>query len=108
MTPTEQIITLLIIVLGTMLTRFLPFIIFRGDKPTPKFLKYLGDALPPAVFGMLVGYCLKDVKLTVYPYGIPEFIALSIAALLQFIFKKSLVSIFASSIVYIILRQLVF
>ena len=58
MTVTQQIITVALCVLGTMATRFLPFLVFSGDKPTPKYIQYLGKALPAAIFGMLVVYCL--------------------------------------------------
>ena len=63
MTLTQQIITIAIVVLGTMLTRFLPFLLFPAGKPTPKYVRYLGKVLPPAVFGMLVIYCLKNVSI---------------------------------------------
>ena len=63
MTIPQQIITIAICVLGTMLTRFLPFLIFSSKKPTPKYIVYLGKALPCAVFGMLVVYCLKNVSI---------------------------------------------
>ena len=54
MTVTQQIITILMVVLGTMLTRFLPFFLFPAGKETPKYIQYLGKALPAAVFGLLV------------------------------------------------------
>jgi len=66
MTLTEQIITIAICVFGTMLTRFLPFLVFSSKKPTPEYVQYLGKALPCAVFGMLVIYCLKNVSLFSY------------------------------------------
>ena len=43
----------------TMLLRFLPFLVFK--KRTPRYITYLGQVLPPAMIGMLVIYCLKDV-----------------------------------------------
>lgn len=46
MTFTEQIITIAAIVHATMLTRFLPFIVFPSGKPTPKYIRYLGKVLP--------------------------------------------------------------
>ena len=46
MTLTQQIITIAMCALATLLTRFLPFVIFRADRPTPKFVQYLGKALP--------------------------------------------------------------
>ena len=46
MTVQQQVITILMVVLGTMLTRFLPFLIFPADEPTPKYIQYLGKVLP--------------------------------------------------------------
>ena len=43
MTMTEQIITIAMVVLGTMATRFLPFLIFPAGKPTPKYIQFLGS-----------------------------------------------------------------
>ena len=47
--------------LGTMVTRFLPFLIFPEGKEPPEFIQYLGKVLPYAVIGLLFIYCLKDV-----------------------------------------------
>lgn len=46
MTITQQIITVVVVVLGTMTTRFLPFIIFPGGKEPPAVITYLGKVLP--------------------------------------------------------------
>ena len=54
MTLTQQIITIAAVVLATMVTRFLPFLIFPSGKPTPKYIRYLGKVLPAAVFGLLI------------------------------------------------------
>lgn len=43
---------------------FLPFILFPADKPAPKYIKYFGNVLSAAVFGLLVVYCLKSVKMS--------------------------------------------
>lgn len=63
MTTAQQIITIAILAIGVMATRFLPFILFPAGRPTPPFIHYLGQHLPSAVFGMLVIYCLKDLTL---------------------------------------------
>ena len=60
MTITQQILTIIVVVLGTMLTRFLPFLIFPEGKTPPSYITYLGTVLPYAVIGLLVVYCLKD------------------------------------------------
>ena len=62
LTITEQIITVAMVVLGTMITRFLPFLIFPADKTPPRYVQYLGRFLPAAVFGLLVVYCLRNVN----------------------------------------------
>ena len=46
-------------VAATMLTRFLPFLVFRPGKPTPRYILYLGKVLPPSV---LVVYCLRNIS----------------------------------------------
>ena len=68
--------------LGTMVTRFLPFLIFPEGKEPPEFIQYLGKVLPYAVIGLLVIYCLKDVPGS-GTYGIPEFLAIVFIVLLH-------------------------
>lgn len=72
MTLTQQIVTIAMVVLGTMLTRFVPFFVFPAGKPTPKYVQYLGNVLPPAVFGLLIIYCLKNVSIFTGSHAIPE------------------------------------
>ena len=107
MTLTEQIITVLMVVLGTMATRFLPFIVFPPGKPTPKYVKFLGKFLPPAVFGMLIVYCLKNVDIFTGSHGIPELISILVVVVLHLWKKQMLLSI-AGPICYMLLVQLVF
>lgn len=71
MTVSQQIVTIAIIVLGTELTRFLPFFLFPAGKPTPKYIQYLGKVSPAAVFGMIVIYCLRNVSVFTGSHGIP-------------------------------------
>jgi branched-subunit amino acid transport protein AzlD len=108
MNLTQQIITIAMVVLGTMLTRFLPFMVFPSGKPTPNYVQYLGKVLPSAVIGLLVIYCFKDVSLLSGSHGIPEFIGVGVVALLHFWKKKMLLSIAGGTIVYMILVQMVF
>lgn len=77
MTLTEQIITIAICALGTMATRFLPFLLFSEKRKTPAYVQYLGRVLPAAVFGMLVVYCLKNVSFLTGTHGLPELIAIA-------------------------------
>ena len=108
MTTAQQIITIGMAVLATMLTRFLPFIIFPAGKETPEFIKYLGKVLPAAVFGFLVVYCLKNVEILSGSHGIPELIAVSIVVILHLWKRQMLLSILGGTVVYMLLVQLVF
>lgn len=108
MTLSEQIITILIIVLGTALTRFLPFVLFPAGKPTPKFISFLGKFLPGAVFGMLVIYCLKNVDLFSGSHGIPESIAIIVVIILHLWKRQMLLSISVGTVLYMALVQTIF
>lgn len=108
MTMTQEMITLGIIVLMTMFTRFLPFIIFSSSKPTPSYIQYLGKVLPSAIFGFLVIYCLRDVTFFSGTRGIPEFISIALIAIIHFWRKNMLLSIAAGTVSYMLLIQLLF
>ncbi len=96
------------VILGTMTTRFLPFIVFPSGKPVPKYVKYLGKALPAAVFGMLVIYCLKDVSIFSGSHGIPELISIAVVALLHLWKRQMLLSIAGGTVCYMLLVQFIF
>ena len=90
----------------TFLLRALPFLVFH--KETPPYISYLGRVLPPAIIGMLVIYCLKDVSLQAAPHGLPEGIAAVSVAGLQAWKRNSLLSILGGTVLYMVLIQLVF
>ncbi len=108
MTKLQQILTIAICVAGTMTTRFLPFIVFSSKRPTPKYVQYLGKALPAAIFGMLVVYCLKNVSFVSGSHGIPESIAIVVTVGLHLYKRKMLLSVAGGTICYMLLIQLVF
>jgi branched-subunit amino acid transport protein AzlD len=108
MTTTEMLITIGAIMLGTMTTRFLPFILFPEGRKTPPYITYLGKVLPYAVIGMLVVYCLKSVDVRMFPHGIPEALAIAAIAILHHWKKNTLLSIGAGTVVYMLLVQYVF
>lgn len=76
MTTWQGVITIIMAMLGTMLTRFLPFLLFPESKEPPRFITYLGTVLPYAMTGLLVVYSLKGVHLTSGSHGIPELLAI--------------------------------
>ena len=108
MTTAQMLITIALCALATMLTRFLPFLLFPAGKPTPRFIRYLSHALPPAVVSMLVVYCLKNVRLTGGSHGLPELIAIAVVTALHLWKKQTLLSIAGGTIASMLLVQLVF
>lgn len=108
MTLTEQVIIIAVVAAGTMLTRFLPFLLFPAGKPTPEYIRYLGRVLPASVFGMLVIYCLKDVDILGGSHGVPEFISIAAVVGLHYWKRLMLLSIAGGTALYMLLVQVVF
>lgn len=108
MTHKQMLLTVLVVMLGMMFTRFLVFFIFPPSKEPPQFVNYLGKVLPAAAIGLLVIYALKEVKLTKAPFAIPEFLAILVIVLIHKWRRNSLLSIATGTIVYMVLIQGVF
>ncbi len=108
MTRLQEVITIALCALATMVTRFLPFLIFRANKPAPKYIQYLGKALPAAIFGMLVVYCLKNVSILTGSHGLPELLAIALLVVLHLWKRNMLLSIAGGTVCYMLLVQLVF
>ena len=108
MTLTQQIITIAMVVLGTMITRFLPFLIFPAGKETPKYIQYVGKVLPAAVFGLLVVYCLRSEDLVSGSHGLPEAVSIALVIALHLWKRQMLLSIAGGTVCYMLLVQLAF
>lgn len=93
---------------GTILLRFLPFLLFPSGKKTPAFVTYLGKVLPFAMIGLLVVYCLKDVSVFSGSHGLPELIAMAVVVVLHVWRRNTLLSVSAGTICYMLLVQFVF
>lgn len=105
---TRDLIIVLIVALVTMLIRFLPFMIFSGDRKTPAFITYLGKVLPYSIMAMLLVYCLRNVSLISSPHGLPELIACAVIVALHIWKRNTLLSIIAGTVSYMLLIQFVF
>ena len=94
---------------ATMLTRFLPFLIFSSkEQQPPEVVRYLGRVLPAAIFGMLIVYCLKGVTPFSGSHGIPEALALLATIALHKWKHQTLLSVAGGTLCYVLLVQLVF
>ena len=109
MTLLQRLITIAMCSLATILTRFLPFLVFSSEKKeTPPFVRYLGAALPGAVFSILVVYSFRQVSILSGSHGIPELIAGAVTVFLHAWKRQMLVSIAGGTAVYMLLVQMVF
>ena len=108
MTFPQQIAVIALCVLATVSTRFLPFLIFSGKRETPKTVQYLGRALPSAIFGLLVVYCLRNTNFLQAPHGLPEILAVAAVAALHHWKGNVLVSIAGGTALYMLLVQVIF
>lgn len=107
MTDLRVLILILVMAVVTIVLRALPFIVLNG-KETPEFITYLGKYLPYSIIAMLVVYCVKGVSLVKGSHGIPELIAIAVVAMLHVWKRNTLLSIVTGTILYMVLKQLVF
>lgn len=107
MTTSQSVLTVAAVVLGTMITRFLPFVAFPENKKPPAWITYLGTVLPYAAIGLLVVYCLKDAVFTSF-HGLPEGISIAVVVIVHKLKKNMFLSIGVGTVLYMVLVQHVF
>ena len=109
MTTAQIFITIAMGTVATMITRFLPFVVFSSkNQQPPEVVRYLGRVLPAAIFGMLIVYCLKSVTPLSGSHGIPEAIALLVTVSLHKWKHETLLSVAGGTLCYVLLVQMVF
>lgn len=104
----QSILIILVIAAITFGLRAIPFILFSRTGTTPKVITYLGNTLPPAVMGMLIIYCLKNVSVLKIPFGIPELLAVMAVVVLHLWRRNNLLSILGGTVLYMALVQYAF
>lgn len=108
LTPVQTMVIILAVTLGTQITRWLPFLMFPENKQPPKVVLYLGRVLPPAMMGLLVVYCFKNVSWLSGSHGAPELLATAAVVGLHLWKKNVLLSIAGGTALYMVLLQVVF
>ena len=92
----------------TIVIRFLPFLFFNNGQKTPKLVEKLGQLLPYSVMGMLVIYCLKEIRFTDLSGFLPELIASTVVCSIYIWRKNTLISIISGTLCYMALVQFIF
>lgn len=102
MSINQQILTIGIVTLTTMLTRFIPFLIFPESRPTPKTILKLGRILPPAILGMLVIYSIKDIDTNEVQDILLNTVTIGFIMLIHVRKRNMILSIFSGTFIYVI------
>ena len=108
LTGTQTFIIICMATLGTMVTRFLPFILFKNTNTENSYTSYLGQVLPFAAIGLLVVYCLKEISFKSSNLWAPEIIAVLVTSVIHYLKENTLLSISIGTITYMVLVQGVF
>ena len=108
MTLSQQLVTIAIVIAVTVFTRAIAFWLFPEGKKTPAFVQYLGKALPPAVFGMLVIYCLKDCSLLSQNHALPELLSIALITFVHVWKRNMFLSIASGTVCYMLLMYFIF
>jgi len=108
MNDTYILCAVAVIALVTAATRFLPFLIWSGERKTPPIIDKLGRSLPYAIMGMLVVYCLKDVRFTEQSGFLPAVISCAVTGITYLWKRNTLLSILLGTLCHMMLVQLVF
>jgi len=106
MTTTKLVLIIAVCAVCTMLTRAIPFLVFRDASKVPKIVLYLGKVLPPAVIATLVIYALRNTEVLTGAHGIPELIGVLCAGVLHWIWRNSFISIGAATVLYMVLIRI--
>lgn len=104
----QSLIIVAMVALATQITRWTPFLVFSGSRKLPRVVEDLGRLLPPAMMGLLVVYCFKNVSWLSGSHGAPELLATAAVVGLHLWKKNVLLSIAGGTALYMVLLQVVF
>ena len=108
LSTSQAMIMIAVVAVCTFTTRVIPFALFGGNREMPVPVKFLGDALPPAIIATLVVYCLKDVQFTQFPTGLAEMLSIAVVTVLHLWKRNTLLSIAGGTFVYMVLIRTIF
>ncbi|MBP5176293.1 MAG: AzlD domain-containing protein [Treponema sp.] len=84
--------------------RLFPFALFSKKDPPP-LIRFIEKYIPSMVIAILIVYCLKDISFTASPFGAPQLIGVAAAVILHLTLNNPMVSIFGSTIIYMVLSR---
>lgn len=104
----KEILIIIVVAIATIITRWLPFLVFNDVDNLPPVINYLSKVLPYSIMAMLVVYCLKDINILSNNHGFPEIIAVGVTIVVHLVKENTLLSILLGTIVYMVCVQMIF
>ena len=104
----NSVFAIAVVALMTWFTRAVPYLLFGGKTELPDTVRYLGTVLPASIMVILVGYCLRDIDLTAFPFGLAEIVSVAVVIALQWMKRNTILSILMGTACYMILIRTVF
>lgn len=98
---------LIVVAAVTGLVRAIPYLLFGGKKELPGLVCYLGTVLPASIMIILVVYCLRNIDLTIFPFGLLELFSVTVVIVAQVIRKNTFLSILLGTASYMILIRVI-
>ncbi len=102
---TYLLLATLVMFLVNFALRGFVFAALGGAAKPPRVILYIGYLISPAIIAALIVYCLRGTAFTTSPYGLPELAATAVCVLLHLWKRNPLLSIIASTIVYMAIVQ---
>lgn len=99
---------IIIVASVTSFVRAIPYLLFGRKKELPTTVQYLGTVLPASIMIILVVYCVRNIKLSSFPFGLAELISIAVVIAAQAAKKNTFLSIFLGTACYMILIRTVF
>lgn len=110
---TEILLAIICAAVATWLTRILPIFLFEHsnllsknnnnhNKNSYKLFEVIEKYMGFMIIIILICYCLKDINLSKFPYGLPEISGVLITIFLHCKYKNLLASICVATGIYII------
>ena len=96
-----------VVTLMTCLTRGLPYLMFGGKRKLPDIISYISKVFPAAIMIILLLYCLRNIKFTIFPLGLPELVSVALVVFIHLWRKNTFLSVIIGTAFYMILiRQI--
>lgn len=102
---TGVLVAVPLMALTILATRAFPFVLFSRRNP-PAVIRFIEKYIPPMVMAVLVVYCLKDIRWSVWPSGVRELASLALVVILHLWKKNAMLSIFGGTALYMLLMYL--